>query len=94
MEVNDTSSDDDPPLALYAYDRKTQTTRTISPKGYDCFQPSVYGERLFCAGRKQGSDSSSTDPVFNIYSMDMEGGDFRVEYKGRRDFSCRREKTD
>jgi Tol biopolymer transport system component len=91
MELDGTFEQDNPPIGIFVYDRRTQTTRMVSPKGYDCFEPFLKGDRIFFTGDKEG-DPQSTDehPVFNTYSSAINGSDFRLEYKNRRDFSCKR----
>ncbi len=87
----DASAVDDSPSAIYVYNRETKKTRKVSPQGYDCFQPVLKGDRIFFCGWKVG-DPVVDEKTFvgNIYSSAIDGSDFRLEFKNRRDFSFRR----
>jgi Tol biopolymer transport system component len=90
MEV-DASSIDDSPSAIYVYNRETQQTRKVSPEGYDCFHPVLKSDRIFFSGWKVGDPEVDHKTfVGNIYSLAIDGSDFRLEYKNRRDFSYKR----
>ena len=91
MEL-DAQAVDDSPSAIYVYDRRTKTTRKVSPEGYYCFQPVLKGDRIFFCGWKVGDPAveEKQTSVGNIYSSAMDGSDFRLEFKNRRDFSYRR----
>jgi len=89
MDVNRAVSES--PSAIYVYNRGTKMTRKVSPDGYDCFQPVLKGDRIFFCGWKVGDPAVEKKSfVGNIYSMAIDGSDFRVEFKNRRDFSYRR----
>jgi Tol biopolymer transport system component len=91
MEIDPSSGADDPPAAIFAYDRKTKKTRQVSPNGYDCFRPVLKGNRIFFCGYKEG-DTTVDKRTFvgNIYSSALDGSDFRLEFKNRRDISFKR----
>jgi Tol biopolymer transport system component len=91
MELDPAQVEDNPPGAIYVYDRGTQKTRPVSPNGYLCFQPVLKGDRIFFCGWKVGDPAVDKKTfVGNIYSLAMDGSDFRLEFKNRRDFSYRR----
>ncbi|MDR3713304.1 MAG: hypothetical protein P4L51_10845 [Puia sp.] len=91
MELDPNSSEDDPPAAIFVYDRGTKKTRKVSPEGYDCFQPVLKGNRIFFCGWKVGDPTVDKKTfVGNIYSSAIDGSDFRLEFKNRRDFSYKR----
>jgi TolB protein len=91
MELDGSSAGDDPPSAIFVYDRKTKKTTKVSPVGYDCFQPVLKGNRIFYCGWKEGDPTIDKQTfVGNIYSSAIDGSDFRLEFKNRRDFSYRR----
>jgi Tol biopolymer transport system component len=89
MQVND-SSEDDPPRAIYVYDRKKTNTIKVSPDGFQAFQPVLKGDRIFFNGYKVGADQSGPNLGMNIYSVAMDGAGFRLEYEDRRDFSYKK----
>ena len=74
-------NDPDAPAAVFVYDLAMGKTHRLSPKGYDCWRPTIVGDTVFCRGRHGNSLKENT------YRMDMDGGHFKLAYKDRIDFS-------
>jgi TolB protein len=90
-ETDDTTAEDGPPSAIFVYDRTAKKAKRISPRGYDCFQPYLKGDRVFFTGIHTSDPAFNKDnPVIDIYSSAISGGHFRLEFKNRQDYSCKR----
>jgi Tol biopolymer transport system component len=69
-------STDGPPSAVFVYDIATKKTLQLSPKGYDAVEMMVKGTNVFFTGYK------GKLPVSNIYSVDMDGSNFKLLFAG------------
>jgi Tol biopolymer transport system component len=74
---------DEPPGAIFIFDRKAKTTKRLTPKGYWCQQPFLKGDRIYFSASKKKSDIS------NIYSMKPDGSDFKLELSNGTDFTSK-----
>jgi TolB protein len=75
-----------PPGAIFVFDTLTQKTIRISPKGYDCSQPFLKDGRVFFDAIKKASEKK-----YNIYSVDLNGKDLKLEFRNRQDFTYKRD---
>ena len=74
----------EPPVHLFAYDPEAKKLTELGPKDHSTYDPVFKGDTIFCGGyalRGKGG--------FNIYSMDVAGGNFKLAFRGRQYFSCR-----
>jgi Tol biopolymer transport system component len=76
-------SDDEPPQAVFVYDIVSKKTIRLSPKGYYAFEPIVKDERIFF------SASKGTSEIINIYSIEMNGKNFKLLFPGCRKISAK-----
>ncbi|GGB17858.1 hypothetical protein GCM10011511_47060 [Puia dinghuensis] len=81
-EMEGEAGDDEPPAAVFVHDLGSGKSVRISPKGYDCWQPVLKGDTVFCNGKKGKAAGKG-----NIYRMDLDGGHFALAYKNRMDVS-------
>ena len=79
--MDDKSGNGEPPSAVFVHDLGLGKSVRISPKGYECWQPVLKGDTVFCNGKHAGS------PKQNIYRMDLDGGHFALAYKNKTDVS-------
>jgi TolB protein len=85
MEVEDSLANEEPPSAIFAYDMHLQKSIRLSPKGYNCGRPLLKDGKVFFGGEKKGSEKN------NIYSVDMDGKNWKMEFKNRSDFTFKTE---
>ncbi len=73
----------EPPGAIFVFDRKTKTTKRITPKGYWCSQPFLKGAMIYftCSKSKSKFD--------NIYSVKLDGSNFKLELSNASDFTSK-----
>jgi hypothetical protein len=71
----------EPPSAVFVHDLGQGKSVRISPKGYECWQPILKGDTVYCNGRHGGNGKE------NVYRMDLSGGHFALAYKNRVDMS-------
>jgi Tol biopolymer transport system component len=76
---------DGPPGAIFVYDRNTKKTLRVTPKGYYCFEPILKAGKIFFAATKVKSK------IDNIYSVDMDGKNLKLEFSNQRDFTSKKE---
>ena len=81
--VDEGGRDDGPPSALFCYDAATKTIKRLSPKGYMANQFAVKGNSVLFSGSKLNAR------VSNIYSVNIDGSNFKVLIPGRHDISVR-----
>ena len=74
--VDEGPEGDEPPNAIFSYDLAVKTKRRLSPKGWDCWHP-VMKDSLIYVNAVKINDSS-----FDIYSMNLEGGNFKKVIHG------------
>jgi Tol biopolymer transport system component len=86
MEVDDSLSDEEPPSALFAYDMHLQKAIRLSPKGYNCGKPSLKDGKVFIEAERRQSDKRRSDKN-NVYSVDLDGKNWKTEFKNRSDFT-------
>lgn len=79
-------SEDGPPSHLYVYDLPSKKLTRMDPAGYECGQPVLKGDTVFCSGFRR---TGRAERFSNIYSVDIDGGHFRVAFKNCQGFSCR-----
>jgi dipeptidyl aminopeptidase/acylaminoacyl peptidase len=84
MEIDDSLADH-PPSAIFAFDTLNKKTIRLSPKGYDCFQPFLKDGRVFFDATRNSAEK------YNIYSVDLNGKDLKLEFRNRLDFTYKRE---
>ena len=77
-----TSKNGEPPaIALFVHDLAAGKSVRISPKGYECWQPVLRGDTVYCNGKHAGSEKE------NVYRMNLDGSHFALAYKNRIDVS-------
>jgi len=81
--VDEPGGDEGPPSAVFVYDMTTKTTKRLSPKGYDTGTLIIKGNAVLFTGSKVQS------PVLNIYSVNLDGTNFKVLFPGCRDISAK-----
>ncbi len=72
-----------PAPAVFVYDKTMKSTSQISPKGYHCTQFYLKRDKVFFAASKGKSN------ITNVYSMDMDGKNLKLEYSNCWEFSIR-----
>jgi Tol biopolymer transport system component len=92
MELDPAQTEENGSSAIFVYERRAKKTTKVTPAGYSCFQPvRGVGNRIFFTGwNERDPGFKREDPVLNIYSSAIDGSDFRLEFKNRRDYSGRR----
>ncbi|HEY6900581.1 MAG TPA: hypothetical protein VI233_08060 [Puia sp.] len=81
-EVDEDSTRDQMPCAIFAYELATQRRIRLTPRGYDCFRPLLRGNTVYFNAAQKNEDPYET------YSVDMDGGNFKKIYRGK-DLSLR-----
>jgi len=71
----------EPHTAVFVHDLGSGKSARISPKGYECWQPILKGDTVYCNGKKGASGKS------NVYRMDLNGRNFEVALKNKMDVS-------
>jgi hypothetical protein len=79
--MDEESKDGEPPSAVFVHDLAAGKSVRISPKGYECWQPVLKGDTIYCNGKHGGSGKE------NIYRMDLDGGHFALAYRNKTDLS-------
>jgi TolB protein len=79
-------NDGEPPSHLFVYDLPSRKLTRIDPNGYECWQPVLKGDTVFCSGFRLNSRDKEKS---NIYRVGLDGSDFRVAFKDCQQFSCR-----
>lgn len=69
------------PSAIFVYDIKSQKTIRISPVGYCCLSPHLDGNKIYFECLTPNS------LIRNICSMDVDGKNFRIEFRDCSSFS-------
>jgi Tol biopolymer transport system component len=72
------------PSAIFIYDIINKTSKRITPVNYNCFEPFLFGEKIYFNGYAPGSK------IGNIYSLDLYGNNFKTEFKDCRTFTAKR----
>lgn len=72
-----------PVIGIYIYDIASRISKRISPTNYYCTQPVISGNRVYFTGEKPKSLSS------DIYSMDFDGKNLKLEFTNARCFSAK-----
>jgi len=73
----------EPPGAIFVFDRKTKTTKRLTPKGYWCSQPFLKGDRIYFTASKKDSKFD------NIFSIKTDGTEFKLMLKNASDFTSK-----
>jgi len=71
----------EPHTAVFVHDLGAGKSVRISPKGYECWQPILRGDTVYCNGKKGAGGKS------NVYRMDLNGKNFEVALKNKIDVS-------
>jgi dipeptidyl aminopeptidase/acylaminoacyl peptidase len=71
----------EPHTAVFVHDLGAGKSMRVSPKGYECWQPTLKGDTIYCNGKKGASGKES------VYRMDLDGGHFTVALKNKVDVS-------
>ncbi|HEY4108795.1 hypothetical protein [Puia sp.] len=79
--VGEEARSGEPHTAVFVHDLGAGKSMRISPRGYECWQPVLKGDTVFCNGKKGAAGKE------NIYRMDLDGGHFAVAYKNKIDVS-------
>jgi TolB protein len=74
---------EEPPGAIFVFDRQAKTTKRITPKGYWCYQTFLKGDRIYFSASKAKSK------INNIYSVKPDGSDFKLELSNCSDFTAK-----
>jgi len=75
----------EPPIALFIYDIFTKRSKRLTPKGYSCTSPFIFGDRVLFNGY------SPKSKIKKIYSIKLDGTDLKLEFTDRQDITCKRE---
>lgn len=83
FSCGDDGSADGPLNGVFIYDIATKKTTRLSPKKYDADEPVIKGNTVLFTAAKYGSR------VNNIYSVDMNGGNFKLLFANCTSVSAR-----
>lgn len=84
--VDEDSKADEPPSCIFSYDIYSRKVTRLTLVKYDCFDPVLKGDTIFCHG---SIPRKGTREMGNVYSMDINGGDFKIAFRNCSYFSCR-----
>lgn len=82
---NDLFWSGEPPTALFIYDAYTKHTKRLTPKGYSCSSPFISGDKILF------NVYSPKSKNIEIYSIKLDGTDFKIEFTDRQNITCKRE---
>ncbi len=83
-DVDEPGESDGPPSAVFIYDIINKSTLRLSPKGYSADEVFVKGNKVLFTASKLNST------IQNVYSVDVDGGNFKILFMGCSSISARR----
>ncbi len=83
-DVDEPGESDGPPSAIFIYDIVNKSTLRLSPKGYFADQVFVKGNKILFTASKLNST------IQNVYSVDMDGKNFKILFPGCSSVSAKR----
>ncbi len=73
----------EPPGAIFIFNRKTKTTKRLTPKGYWCSQPFLKGDKIYFTASKADSKFD------NIFSIKIDGSNMKLLIRNGSDFTSK-----
>ncbi|HEY4207542.1 MAG TPA: hypothetical protein VGM31_12045 [Puia sp.] len=77
---------EEPPTYIFSYDMPSKKITRLTNWEYNCYNPVLKGDTIFCHG---WDPHCAPGDMGNVYSLTINGGDFKLAFKNCRYFSCR-----